>query len=58
MGKIFAPYAVRLSDDLKINPMGTFGMIYFVVGFLPMLFLSKTNSNLSPEASKDTSTIE
>jgi sugar phosphate permease len=41
LGKVVAPYAVRIGEDIKINPMGLFGFIYFIIGFLPLLFLPK-----------------
>lgn len=41
LGKVAAPYAVRVSEDMKVNPMGIFGFIYFLIGFMPLLFLPK-----------------
>lgn len=39
LGKIAAPYSVRIAEDFHLNSMGIFGLIYFVVGFLPLLLL-------------------
>lgn len=40
-GKVIAPYSASFASKNNINPMGIFGFIYIVIGFLPLLFLPK-----------------
>lgn len=44
-GKALAPLLVQFSTDAKWNPISTFGIISFFVGFLPLFFLDKTKNN-------------
>lgn len=44
LGKVVAPYSVRLAGDMGVNVMGLFGVIFFVMGFVPLLFLPKDDS--------------
>lgn len=39
LGKVVAPYAIRFSSENGINVMGLFGVIYFLIGFIPLFFL-------------------
>lgn len=39
LGKVIAPYSVRIATEQGVNAMGMFGLIAFLIGFLPLLFL-------------------
>lgn len=39
IGKIVAPYGVRVSNGFKLNPLAFFGIIQITIGFVPTLFL-------------------
>lgn len=41
LGKVVAPYSVRIAAEEGVSAMGVFGMIFFLTGFLPLLFLPK-----------------